>query len=150
MKNKNIFFEATDKTPMIDFNQLTGELILSGKSIPENAAKIYEPLLIWTQDYIKDSRPITNIRLNLEYFNTATSIWISKIIKALCGIEELERVLFIHVYFNIEDFNNVDDVEEDIVQITNALVSNDTLSISIKLYGTDENGNILKESMVFI
>jgi hypothetical protein len=149
-KINNFFLEPTDKTPQIDFNQLTGDLILSGKSIPENAAKIYEPLLTWTQNYIKNACTTTNFRINLEYFNTATSIWISKIIKALCGIEDQERVLFIHLYFNIEDFNSIDDVEDDIVQITNAFISNDTLSVSVKIYGTDDNGMILKESMVFI
>jgi hypothetical protein len=149
-KIHNIFLEPTDKTPMVDFNQLTGELILSGRSIPENTAKIYEPLLIWTQDYVKNAYATTNLRLNLEYFNTATSIWISKIIKTLCGIEDQEKVLFIHLYFNIEDFNSVDDVEDDIVQITNSFISNDKLSVGIKIYGTDDNGTILKESMVFI
>ena len=29
---KNLFVEQTDKTPLIDFNYLNGELILSGKS----------------------------------------------------------------------------------------------------------------------
>jgi hypothetical protein len=41
-KIKNIFIEGTAKSPQIDFNQLTGELILFGKSIPENAAKVYD------------------------------------------------------------------------------------------------------------
>jgi hypothetical protein len=149
-KIDNIFLEATEKTPMIDFNQLTGDLILSGRSIPENTAKIYEPLVTWIQNYIKNPCDTTNFRLSLEYFNTATSIWISKIIKALCEIEGQERVLLIHLYFNIEDFNSVDEVEEDIIQITNAFINNDSLSVGIKIYGTDDNGMILKESMVYI
>ena len=149
-KINNIFFEPTDKTPMIDFNQLTGDLILSGRSIPENAAKVYEPVHIWVQDYIKNPCAITNLRLNLEYFNTASSIWISKIVKTLCGIENQERILFIHIYFNIEDFNSMDDVKDDIIQLTNVLINNETLSVGYKIYGTDDNGNILKESMLFI
>jgi hypothetical protein len=150
MKINNYFSEPTDKTPMIDFNQMSGDLILSGRSIPENAAKIYEPLLAWTNDYIKNSCVITNLRLNLEYFNTATSIWISKIVKALCGIENQERILFIHVYFNIEDFESIEDVKDDIIQFTNVLITNESLSVGYKIYGTDEDGKILKESMVFI
>ena len=42
MEIKNLFIEPTPKTPQIDLNHLTGELIFSGKSIPENAAKLYE------------------------------------------------------------------------------------------------------------
>jgi hypothetical protein len=147
---KSIFLEGTDRTPLIDFNQLTGELILSGRSIPENAAKIYEPLLTWTIDYINNARTVTNLRLNLEYFNTATSIWIIKIIKALCGIKEQERILFIHIYFSIEDFDSIDDVKDEIIQLTNVLITNETLSVGYKIYAIDEEGNIFKESTVFI
>ena len=39
----SISIDQTAKTPQIDFNHLTGELILSGKSIPENAAKYMNP-----------------------------------------------------------------------------------------------------------
>lgn len=147
---KNIFIESTDKSPMVDFNQSTGDLILSGRSIPENAAKIYEPLLKWTLEYINKARPTTNFRLNLEYFNTSTSIWISKIIKALCGIKGDEHVLFIHIYFNIEDFESIEDVKEDIIQLTNVFITNETLSVGYKVYGTDDEGEIVKESMIFI
>ncbi|HCI54795.1 MAG TPA: hypothetical protein DFI01_02600 [Bacteroidales bacterium] len=41
---KNIYIEKTSKTPEVDFDAITGDLILSGRSIPENATEIYEPL----------------------------------------------------------------------------------------------------------
>jgi hypothetical protein len=146
----NIFIESTDKSPMIDFNRSTGDLILSGRSIPENAAKIYEPLLKWTLEYINRARPTTNFRINLEYFNTSTSIWITKLIKALCGIDGKEYILFIHIYFNIEDFESIEDVKEDIIQLTNVFITNETLSVGYKVYGIDDEGKILKESLIFI
>ena len=149
-KINNIYLEPTEKTPLVDFNHLSGDLILSGRSIPENAAKVYEPLTEWTQEYIKDACNITNFRLNLEYFNTATSIWVSKIIKSLCGIEKKESILFIHVYFNIEDFESIEDIKDDIIQFTNVLITNDSLSVGYKIYGTDNDGKILKEAMIFI
>lgn len=150
MAINNIFIESTDKTPMIDFNQSTGDLILSGRSIPENAAKVYEPLLKWTLNYINNARSTTNFRINLEYFNTATSIWISKIIKALCEIKGEEPILFIHIYFNIEDFDSIEDVKDDIIQLANVFISNATLSVGYKIYGIDDDGKIIKESLVFI
>ena len=51
---KNLFIEPTAKTPQIDLNHPTGELILSGRSIPENAAIIYEDILKWVTEYIKN------------------------------------------------------------------------------------------------
>lgn len=146
----HILIEPTPKTPLIDFNHLTGDLILSGRSIPENAAKVYEPLLKWTNEYVKNAKTITNLRLNLEYFNTASSIWISKLIKTLCGINGQESILFIHVYFNIEDFESFEDVKDDILQSFNITVVSPNLSVGYRIYGTDDDGKILKESMVFI
>jgi hypothetical protein len=148
---KNIFIERTAKTPQIDFNQLTGELILFGKSIPENAAKVYEPLLAWINDYIKSPRHTTNLRLNLEYFNTSSSIWLAKMVTALSKISEDDYILFIHLYFDIEDFESMD--MEELKNIVGQLVDNISegkISIGIKTYGTDVNGKIVKESTIFI
>ena len=145
----NLFIEQTDKTPLVDFNYLSGELILSGKSIPINAPRIFEPLLEWVNDYIKNPRSTTNLRLNLEYFNTASSIWIAKIVKALSGITRPEGVLILHIYFPIEDFDDIDDIKDDLSPVID-VVSSATVSVGLKIYGTDDAGKVLKESMIFI
>ena len=145
----NLFIEQTDKTPLVDFNYLSGELILSGKSIPINAPRIFEPLLEWVNDYIKNPRSTTNLRLNLEYFNTASSIWIAKIVKALSGITRAEGVLILHIYFPIEDFDDIDDIKDDLSPVID-VVSSATVSVGLKIYGTDDAGKVLKESMIFI
>jgi hypothetical protein len=148
---KSILIEPTVKTPQIDFNHLTGELILSGKSIPENAAELYENILSWVQEYIKNPRHTTNFRFNLEYFNTSSSIWLAKIVKALCSISDIECTLIIHLYFNIEEFDNmeVEDLKDALSPIID-MIGTPTISLGIKIYGTDERGEILKESMVLI
>lgn len=148
---KNIFIEPTVKTPQVDFNFLTGELILAGKSIPENSTELYEPLFDWVIEYVKNARPITNLRLNLEYFNTASSIWLAKIVKTLSRIELPDSMLIVHLYFGIEEFDNmdIDDIKDAMSHIVD-IIDNSTISIGIKLYGTDENGRIMKESMVLI
>ena len=93
MEITKLYIESSPKTPNIDFDPYTGELILSGKSIPENAALVYERVFKWVSEYIKLPRPTTNFRINLEYFNTATAIWLSKIVAALCSIEKEECTL---------------------------------------------------------
>ncbi|MDX9947708.1 MAG: SiaC family regulatory phosphoprotein [Bacteroidales bacterium] len=146
---KNLFVEQTDKTPLIDFNYLNGEMILSGKSIPINAPRIFEPLLEWVNEYVKNPRQNTNLRLNLEYFNTASSIWLAKIVKALSAISKPECVLFLHIYFPIEDFDDIDDIKDDLSPVID-VVSAATVSVGLKIYGTDDSGKVLKESMIFI
>lgn len=151
MELKSIFIEHTATTPQIDLNHLTGELILSGRSIPENAAKLYTDVLSWVTDYIKQPRHTTNLRLNLEYFNTSSSLWLSKIVKSLCSINDTGNTLFIHLYFSDEDFESmeVDDIKDALSPIID-IMGSQTLSLGIKIYATDGNGEIVKESMVFI
>ena len=148
---KNIFIERTAKTPQVDFNQLTGDLILYGRSIPENAAKVYEPLLAWINDYVRSPRQTTNLRLNLEYFNTSSAIWLAKMVSALGKISEEDAVLIIHLYFDIEDFEGMD--MEELKDMVSKLVDNIgevKISIGLKTYGTEASGKIVKESIIFI
>lgn len=151
MELKNLFIEPTAKTPQIDLNYLSGELIFSGRSIPENAANLYDNVLKWVSQYANDPRHTTNLRLNLEYFNTSSSIWLAKIVKALAGIKESESTLMIHLYFSIEEFDSMDveDLKDALSPIIDILGS-PKVSLGIKIYGADDNGEILKESMVLI
>jgi hypothetical protein len=124
---------------------------LSGRSIPENAAKLYQPLLLWINEYIKSPRKVTNFRLYLEYFNSATTIWLAKLVKALGKIENPDSILYIHIYFDLEDYAEMD--EEDVKQTIGSLIDNIgevKVSIGIKLYGTDSSGKIIKESTILI
>jgi hypothetical protein len=147
-----LLIEGTPRTPQIDLNHLTGDLIFSGKSIPENAAKIYEPVLNWVSKYILNARPVTNIRLNLEYYNTSTSIWLTKILKELIKIKDPDYSLIVHLYLPVEDFdelNDFDDIKDAFLPISN-IIYGAVPGIGIKLYGTGDNGEIIKETLVFI
>ncbi|MCE5347431.1 MAG: DUF1987 domain-containing protein [Bacteroidales bacterium] len=151
MELKSLLIEPKEKTPKIDLNQLTGDLILSGRSIPENASEVYEKVLTWTNEYIKSPRLTTNFRLNLEYFNTASSIWITKIVKALCSIKGSEYTLLIHLYFDIEDYENleVEDIREALGPLV-AIITTAKISLGIKICETNDKEEIIKESMVLI
>lgn len=151
MDLKNLFIEPTSKTPQIDLNHLTGELILSGRSIPENAAELYDGVLKWVHQYTANPRNITNLRFNLEYFNTASSIWLAKIVKSLCSMKDSEYTLMIHLYFHIEEYDSmeVEDLKDALSPIID-MIGSPTISLGIRIYGTDDKGEILKESMVLL
>ena len=147
-----LIIEQTPKTPQIDLNQFTGDIIFFGKSIPENAAKVYEPVLNWVKEYILNANPTTNLRLNLEYYNTATSIWLTKIIKELIRINNPDFTLIMHLYLPVEDYdgiNDFDDIKDTFIPISN-IDNNPVPCIGIKLYGTDDKGEIIKSTLVFI
>ncbi|HVN59495.1 MAG TPA: DUF1987 domain-containing protein [Bacteroidales bacterium] len=148
---KNIFIEPTGKTPQVDFNFLTGDLILSGRSIPENATEIYDPLFKWVVEYVRSPRQTTNFRLNLEYFNTASSIWLAKMVKALSRISDPDNVLYIHLYFSVEEFDNMEteDLKDALAPVVD-IVGDSVISIGVKIYGMDDKGEIIKDSIILL
>ncbi|MCE5345994.1 MAG: DUF1987 domain-containing protein [Bacteroidales bacterium] len=148
----DLIIEQTPKTPQIDLNQFSGDLIFSGKSIPENAAKVYEPALNWVTEYILNARPTTNLRLNLEYYNTSSSIWLTKILKVLIRIDKPDFALIVHLYLPVEEYDEMDDfddIKDAFLPISN-IAPSAIPSIGIKLYGTNDKGEIIKNTLVFI
>ena len=112
---------------------------------------MYEPLFLWVNEYAKKAKPITNLRLNLEYFNTASSIWLAKIVKSLSKIKNSDSVLFIHLYFNVEEYDSMETEDlRDALSPVIDIINTTKISIGVKIYGTNDNGDILKESLVLV
>jgi hypothetical protein len=149
MSLKKLSIKALYNTPAVDFNPGNGNFFLTGKSIPENAIKFYEPIADWLSKYVKSAKDETNLHLNLEYFNTASAIWISKIIKILSGIGSMDKLLIIHIYFHVEEFNEMEDedIKEAIAPATDVLAEA-TVSIGVKIYGIDNAGQVIKEKLI--
>ena len=149
---KPLVIERTANTPQIELDNLTGNLIFSGRSIPENAANVYEPILNWVTEYLPEARPTTNLRINLEYFNTSSVLWLSKIFRILIRINKPNYALIVHLYMPVDDYNEITEFEDiieafvPIEDVLHATISN----IGIKLHATNTNNEIVKETLVFI
>ena len=80
MKNLNI--KSDKNTPAIFFNIEKGILIITGKSLPENAVSFYEKLNDALQIFINDySHQFLNITCEFEYVNTSSSKTIFNLFK---------------------------------------------------------------------
>jgi hypothetical protein len=147
---KNLVIEKTTKTPRIELNHGSGEVSFSGKSLPENASRIYEPVLTWVTDYILNPKPVTNLRLNLEYFNTSSMLWISKIIKALTRINNPDYRLMVHIYIPLEEYDDMKetaDIRESFNPLTDIL-QHSIPEVSMKLYATDDTSHVIRDAVV--
>jgi hypothetical protein len=148
---KGLYVEGTRKTPRVEFHHLTGDLVLEGRSIPENTAKVYEPLLVWINEYVKSPCVTTNLHLKLEYFNTSSLVWITKIILALSNIEIAGAILYVHLYFEIEDVEDgITEELRNIIEVLADKLHDVKFSIAIKTHGTDSNGTVVKESTILV
>jgi len=147
---KNLVIEKTTKTPRIELIHGSGEVSFSGKSLPENASRIYEPVLTWVTEYILNPKPVTNLRLNLEYFNTSSMLWISKIIKALTRINNPDYRLMVHIYIPLEEYDDMKetaDIRESFNPLTDIL-QHSIPEVSMKLYATDDTSHVIRDAVV--
>ncbi|PLX13259.1 MAG: hypothetical protein C0597_11940, partial [Marinilabiliales bacterium] len=94
-------------TPEITFLQ-KGELKISGRSLPEDVHKFYDPLIEWVK---KLDVKIVKVDLKLEYLNTSST---KKLLNLLIALDENSSIIDI----NVNWFYEFDDLEmEDLGEI---------------------------------
>jgi len=149
-KLTDLIIGKTPKTPQIELKYASGELSITGRSLPENASRLYEPVLEWVNKYIIQPQPVTNLRLNVEYFNTSSSLWISKIIKTLTRIYNPDYRLIVHIYIPLEEYDDMKlsaDVRDSFNPITDIL-QDSIPEVSLKLYATDDTSRVIRDALV--
>lgn len=148
---KSIFIEGTRNAPKVEFNHLTGELILQGRSLPENAVEVYEPLLDWISEYVKVPQSTTNLYMKLEYFNSSSLLCIVNIIKLLSKIDREDSAIYIHLYTD-SDYYGDKDVDElkDVFCSVFQNISGRKITAGIKVHDTDRSGKVIDESTTLI
>ncbi len=95
----NLFVEATDVTPNVEFSKVSGTFKIIGKSLPEDVKNFYTPIIQWFDLYSSQPNPETTLFLHFEYFNTASSKMILILLNKLREIHKKGfRVLVIWSY----------------------------------------------------
>ena len=84
---EDLNLEGTAKTPTIDFKS-NGELLIKGRSIPENSIEFYKPIIDWISDYGNSPQSETAVNIQLEYFNTSSSKCILDVFKKLESLSD--------------------------------------------------------------
>ena len=98
----SLSIEATIKTPSINLDSITGDISISGISIPENPLEFFKPLDQELETYISKPSPLTNLEFKLEYFNTSSTLIIRNVIRKLASINH-QTELKVKWYFENDD-----------------------------------------------
>ncbi len=109
----NLNLEGTAKTPTINFNS-NGELLIKGRSIPENSVEFYKPVIDWLTEYNNSPQAETKVKVQLEYFNTSSSKCILDVFKKL---ESLENTNLSIAWYYEEDDEDMLEAGEDYMAI---------------------------------
>ncbi len=78
----NLTIDGSAKTPTVEFEGV-GKLLIKGRSIPENSIEFYKPVIDWIGAYGSAPKDITEVNVQLEYFNTSSSKCILDVFKKL-------------------------------------------------------------------
>jgi len=77
--------EQTKSSPEVVLDP-GGIVRLRGRSILENSAEFYEPVIEWINRYIENPADLTCIDIQLEYFNSATAKFLISLIQRLTRV----------------------------------------------------------------
>lgn len=116
MEDLNI--EGTPKTPTIRFDYGNGEILIKGRSIPENSIEFYKPLTEKLEAYADQPKDETKVNIQLEYFNTSSSKCILDVFKKLEKINSGASNVTINWYYE-EDDEDMLEAGEDYEAIIN-------------------------------
>lgn len=81
---QSLEINASAETPEVMFDKSSGVLRISGRSLPEDAFSFYQPIIDWTEAYLR-ANPIQQIELNfqLDYFNSSSGRYLLELLSKL-------------------------------------------------------------------
>jgi hypothetical protein len=116
---KPLYIEGNTKTPKVLFEAEGGLLEISGRSIPENSFRFYQPLIKWVSLYSESPCNKTIINFRLEYFNTSIARCLLDLLKKLEIAKINGSEIEINWYYENDDQDMIEACEayESIVDI---------------------------------
>jgi hypothetical protein len=106
----------TDDTPKIILDPSNDLFEISGRSLPEDVASFYEPILKWLDQYGKSPNPKTVFTFKLVYFNTASSKALLDILMKLEELHEAGNEVLIK-WFYPDDDEDMQEAGEEYAEI---------------------------------
>lgn len=116
---ETIKIQGTEDTPKVILDKDAEVMEISGRSLPEDVASFYEPVLTWLDEYAQSPNAKTVFNFKLIYFNTASSKLLLDILMKLEEIHEAGNDVLIRWHFpeDDEDMEEAGEEYADIVDV---------------------------------
>jgi len=110
---------GTEDTPSVILDKEKEVLEISGRSLPEDVASFYDPILNWLDEYAQDPLEKTIFNFKLVYFNTASSKLLLDILMKLEEMYEAGKDVTVvwHYPEDDEDMQEAGEEYADIVDV---------------------------------
>lgn len=100
---KRLFIQERDFIPGILLDKEKNRFEITGKACPENMDEFYEPVFKWLDEYIENPNDVTEFHINLQYYNTASSKALLKIMQKLEKIQTKNKIVKIIWHYDPDD-----------------------------------------------
>ena len=100
---KSIDIEGTDTIPRVKFDPKHGKLEIRGRSVPENSREFYKPLLDSLDQYAVNPCVLTQIDIQLDYFNTTSSKCLLDLFRRIKDIHSRGNQVIVNWYCRHDD-----------------------------------------------
>lgn len=122
--------KGTQETPEVMLDKQSGVFSISGKSLPEDVKEFYNPLIEWIENYSNEPNPETNLKVKMEYFNTASSKMLLEIFELFKNLHDSGNKVTVDWYYQEDDEDMQDAGEDyaDIVELPFNFISYQTIS----------------------
>jgi hypothetical protein len=107
-KIKSLYIKSSEDTPEVILDAENGIFSISKRSYPENAIEFYDTIIEWIKRYSKHPNKETIFVFDFEYFNTASS---KQIMKLILEIEKMATRSNITISWKYKD------IDEDMLSL---------------------------------
>jgi len=76
-----IYHKPSEDEPEMILDREEGRFEFSGRSLPEDPASLFEPVLEWVKEYSQSPNEETIIHFKLDYFNSSTARFLVEILQ---------------------------------------------------------------------
>lgn len=104
----NLSIESTEKTPRVEFNSTSNELLLEGICIPELTHDFFKPVINFVRQAEESSLKDFTLTVNLHFFNTGSARYILELMKNVQKLKEKGIAIKFKWFYNEDD----EDIEE--------------------------------------
>lgn len=88
---KPLKIKPTDDLPFVLLDSKQNIFSITGRVLPEDGNKFFEPILNWIQEYVDSANQSTEFNFRLDYYNSSTARMITKLIVLLEKIQEKDK-----------------------------------------------------------
>ena len=94
---------ATKESPLITFNGENGQFKISGTSISDQSDLLFEGLSTWIDNYLLNPKNVTQLIINLDYFDISTSKHLLAVLNKLKALQENEKLITVEWHYNLKE-----------------------------------------------